>query len=79
MLKAEMKKEGHVQIEVTGEVLELIVECHAICVAVAEMFPTEEGTEYFLGSLTEGAKTYRQLIKNRVKVDNGAIRKAKEE
>lgn len=79
MLKAEMKKEGHVQIEVTGDVLELIIECHAVCVAVAELFPTEEGTELFLNDLTKGAKNYRQLIKNRVKVDNGAIRKAKEE
>ncbi len=78
MLKAEMTKEGHVQIEVTGNVLELIVECHAVCVAVAELFPTEEGTELFLNDLTKGAKTYRQQIKNRVKADNGTIRMAKE-
>lgn len=79
MLKAEMTKEGHVQIEVTGNVLELIVECHAVCVAVAELFPTEEGTELFLNELTKGAKNYRQQIKNRVEVDNGAIKMAKEE
>ena len=79
MLKAEMKKEGHVQIEVTGDVLELIVECHAVCVAVAELFPTEEGTELFLNDLTKDAKNYRQSITNRVEVDNEAIRKAKED
>lgn len=79
MLKAEMKKEGHVQIEATGNVLELIIECHAACVAVAELFTTEEGTELFLNNLTKDAKNYRQSITNRVEVDNEAIRKAKED
>lgn len=79
MLKAEMKKDGHIEIEVTGNVFELIVECHAVCVAVAELFPTEEGTELFLNNLPEGAKTYRQSIKNRIKIDDDTIRKAKED
>lgn len=79
MLKAEMKKDGHVEIEVTGNVLELIIECHAACVAVAELFPTEEGTELFLNDLPKSTKNYRQSIENRIKVDNDAIRKVKED
>lgn len=79
MLKAEMKKDGHIEIEVTGNVFELIVECHAVCVAVAELFPTEEGTELFLNDLPKSTKTYRQQIKKRIKVDNDTIIKAKED
>lgn len=78
MISAEMTKAGQVKLRIEGDIKSLIVECHAICTAIAELFEGEQDIEKFIDYLPEDVRTYRSLITDRVTANRDVINKAKE-
>lgn len=78
MISSEMSKAGQVRLCVKGDITSLIVECHAVCTAIAELFEDEQDIEKFIDYLPEDVRTYRSLITDRVTTNREVINKAKE-
>lgn len=75
MVKAELKNGGHIEVRVEGDIRHLIIELHAVCVAVAEMLGDEKNVNQFLDELPSMCKGYREHVKDRIVIDKKAIRK----
>lgn len=78
MISSEMSKAGQVRLRIEGDIKSLIVECHAICTAIAELFKDEQDIEKFIDYLPEDVRTYRSLFTDRVTANIDVINKAKE-
>lgn len=78
MISSEMSKAGQVRLRIEGDIKSLIIECHAICTAIAELFEDEQDIEKFIDYLPEDVRTYRSLITDRVTANRDVINKAKE-
>lgn len=78
MISSKMSKAGQVRLRIEGDIKSLIVECHAICTAIAELFKDEQDIEKFIDYLPEDVRTYRSLFTDRVTANIDVINKAKE-
>lgn len=78
MISSEMSKAGQVRLRIEGDIKSLIVECHAICTAIAELFEDEQDIEKFIDYLPEDVRTYCSIITDRVIANREIIKKAKE-
>lgn len=66
-----------VRMNVEGSPLHAICELNALTVAVSELLP-EGSRERFIDDLPELTRTYRKALSRQLVLDNGAIKKAKE-
>lgn len=77
MITAKHTKNGTL-IELKGDPISMIIECHSICNAIAGIMKDKESTEYFIDHLSSDVRLYRDSVL-KMETDLKVIRKAQEE
>lgn len=79
MLRAESKDNGRILMKVEGKPVQIITELYALICAVSDYFEDDKLRGEFLDDIPSMVRSYREGLKHELRIDNSAIKKAKEE